>query len=100
MYRNSEGYASPTEGAAYAHIEYEERKKRREEHERLKKQESEKQVKLNAEHDADRQLLAKYRREQEQQRLDQMHWELAWSRNGLSVYKPVEKGGMYYSECS
>ena len=60
----------------------------------------EKQAELNAEHDADRQLLAKYRREQEQQRLDQMHWELAWSRNGLSVYKPVEKGGMYYSECS
>ena len=25
MYRNSEGYASPTEGAAYAHIIYEER---------------------------------------------------------------------------
>ena len=46
LYRNSEGYASPTEGAAYAHIEYEERKKRREERERLKKQESEEQAEL------------------------------------------------------
>ena len=89
LYRNSEGYASPTEGAAYAHIEYEERKKRREARERLKKQEAEKQAKLNAEHEADRQLLAKYRREQKQQRLDQMHWELAWSHDGLTVYKEV-----------
>ena len=29
MYRNSEGYASPTEGAALAHIIHEERMKRR-----------------------------------------------------------------------
>ena len=27
LYRNSEGYASPTEGAAYAHIAREERKR-------------------------------------------------------------------------
>ena len=29
MYRNSEGYADPTAGAALAHIAYEERKKKR-----------------------------------------------------------------------
>lgn len=29
MYRNSEGYADPTAGAALEHIAYEERKKRR-----------------------------------------------------------------------
>ena len=29
MYRNSEGYADPTAGAAFAHIAYEERKQRR-----------------------------------------------------------------------
>ena len=28
-YRNSEGYADPTAGAAFAHIEYEERLKKR-----------------------------------------------------------------------
>ena len=94
MYRNSEGYASPTEGAAYAHIAYEERQKRREERERIKKQEAEKQAKHNAERDAERQLLAKYRHEEEQRRLNQMQWKLAWSRDGLTVYKQVEEGGM------
>ena len=29
IYRNSEGYADPTAGAAFAHIEYEERLKKR-----------------------------------------------------------------------
>ena len=29
MYRNSEGYADPTAGAAFAHIAYEERKQKR-----------------------------------------------------------------------
>lgn len=37
MYRNSEGYADPTAGAAFAHMAYEERQKRRQAAEKRRK---------------------------------------------------------------
>ena len=46
MYRNSEGYADPTVGAALAHIEYEERLKRRKAERRRRNTEKERQDRI------------------------------------------------------
>ena len=69
MYRNSEGYASPTEGAAYAHIAQEGREKRRQ-HEAAQRKEQ--QSIQRAKQRAETMALLK--------QLDETGgWKLAWT---------------------
>lgn len=72
MYRNIEGYASPTEGAAYAHIIHEE-------HMRARKHKTQTQVgkafiDINAEQKPKVRMIDK----------PDMTWTLAWSRNDMN----------------
>ena len=91
MYRNCEGYADPTVGSAFAHMAYEERKKRRmaaQEQkkaaeaaaaiEALKKQESEKQLRL-------------IRKKQRESYYNSLTWVKAWPKS--EVTKAVGTGG-------
>lgn len=72
MYRNSEGYADPTAGAALAHIVYEERMARRQ----AKAKQMEEQ----------RAKQAARRKQEAQQRRKELekntHWVQAWTRDG------------------
>ena len=86
-YVNVEGYSDPTCGKAMANVSYEERKKRREARERIERQEAIKQAKIKAKREAHKQLMAKHRREMEKRRLDQAHWQLGWSCDGLITSK-------------
>ncbi len=73
MYRNSEGYADPTVGAALAHIAYEERRKRRTAKQQAKKRKANAQKKLKQER------KKSIRRKQTEERFRNTHWVLAWS---------------------
>ena len=85
LYRNSEGYADPTVGAAFAHIAYEKRQERRE----ARKQRELSAKKEQAKTAEQQRLLKKRHWEQEQRRLDQIDWKLAWSRDRMEISEPI-----------
>lgn len=77
LYRNSEKYADPTAGAAFAHIAYEEREARR----RAARIKQDKLDRILAEKkkakELKRKALAKKRREELEKNA---HWVLAWPK--------------------
>ncbi len=93
MYRNSEGYADPTVGAALAHIAYEERRKRRTA-KQAEKRKAAAQKKLKQER------KKSIRRKQTEERFRNTHWVLAWSadpaieakiKEGRNAVRPEHK---------
>lgn len=92
MYRNSEGYADPTAGRAFAHIEYETRRRRRKE---KQKHDAMFQNHLSAKKSRRKQKHKKMSREYWENWGKHLHWTLAWTNPDQANKKERKECGSH-----